>query len=84
VSRSGLRIKDPPLLSNKVERMARFLLLVNGGVQDATFQRIPCPRRTRVGVRKRSNRVQSRASHHTPVETLVAEKEFASVLILVS
>lgn len=64
--------------------MERFLLLANGGVQDATSQRILCPKHTHVGVRKRSNHVQSLAYHHTLAETPVVEKEFASVPILVN
>lgn len=84
VSRSGPRTKDPLPPSNKVERTAKFLLLASGDVQDATFQRTPCLRRIRVGVRKRSNPVQSLAFHPTPAETLVAEKESVNVLILVN
>lgn len=84
VSRNGLKIKDPPLLSNRVGKMERFLLLANGDVLGATFRRTPCPRHTPAGVRKRLNHVQSLACHHTLAETLVVEKEFASVLILVN
>lgn len=84
VSRSGPRIKDPPLLSNKVERMARFLPLANGDVQAAISRRTPCPKHTPVGARKRSNHVPSLVYHHTLAETLVAEKESANALILVS
>jgi len=84
VSRSGPKTKDPPLLSNKVERMARFLPLANGDVQAAIFRRTPCPKHTHVGVRKRSNHVPSLVYHHTLAETLVAEKEFASALIPVN
>lgn len=83
-SRSGLKTKDPPLPSNKVERTARSPLPANGDVQDAIFRKTRCPRRTLVGVRKRSNLVQSLAYHHILVEILVVEKEFASVLILVN
>lgn len=84
VSRSGLRIKDPPLPSNRVARTAKFLLHANGGVLDATFRRTRYLRHILVGVRKRLNHVQSLAYRHTLVETLAVEKEFASVLILVS
>lgn len=83
-SRSGRKIKDLPLPSNKVARMAKFLPHANGGVLDAIFRRTHCPKHTRVGARKRSNHVQSLAYHHTLAETLVAEKEFASALIPVS
>jgi hypothetical protein len=84
VSKSGPRTKGLPLPSNKVERMEKYLLLASGGVLDAIFRKTPCPRHTRVGVRKRLSHVQSLVCHHTLAETPVVEKEFASVLILVN
>lgn len=84
VSRSGLRIKDLPLLSSRVERMATYLLLGSGDVLDVTFQKTLYLRRIRVGARKRLSRAQSLVCLPIPAETLVVGKESANVLILVS
>lgn len=84
VSRSGPRIKDPPLLSSRAGRMATYLLLDSGDALDATSRRILYPRRIRAGAKKKLSRAQSLVCLPILAETLVVEKESANVLILVN
>jgi hypothetical protein len=84
VSRSGLRTRDLPLLSSKVERMAKYPLLDNGDALDVTFRKTPYQRRTPAGARKKLSRAQSLVCLLILAETLVVEKESANVLILVN
>ncbi|KAH0390195.1 hypothetical protein KCU89_g15854, partial [Aureobasidium melanogenum] len=76
--------KDLPLLSSKVERMAKYPLLDNGDALDVTFRKTPYPRRTLAGARKKLSRAQSLVCLLILAETLVVEKESANVLILVN
>lgn len=84
VSRSGLRIRDLPLLSSRVGKMATFLLLDSGDAPDAICRKILCLRRIRAGARKKLSRAQSLVCLPILAETLVVEKGCANVLIRVN